>query len=94
MNVILKGVYGIAFIPVPEVYVAVAGGEETQPLRRAANQDISAIQVYAGMAWAYRYKGRYTVANYGEYDQGEKAKKEGCGRSLMQSIRQNGESVM
>ncbi|ENT9932950.1 thermonuclease family protein [Salmonella enterica] len=41
------------------------------------NQDVNGIQVYAGMAWAFRYQGRLTVERYGEYEQNAKSAKRG-----------------
>ena len=41
------------------------------------NQDVNAIQVYAGMAWAYRYQGRLTVERYGNYEQNAQSAKRG-----------------
>lgn len=33
------------------------------------NQDLNAVMVAEGMAWAYRYKGRLTVPQYGSLEQ-------------------------
>ncbi|EAB8175330.1 thermonuclease family protein [Shigella sonnei] len=41
------------------------------------NQDVNAIQVYAGMAWAYRYQGRLTVERYADYEHNAKSANRG-----------------
>lgn len=33
------------------------------------NQDLNAVMVAEGMAWAYRYQGRLTVPQYGSLEQ-------------------------
>lgn len=41
------------------------------------NQDINAVMVSEGMAWAYRYQGRFTVPQYGSLEQNARDAKKG-----------------